>query len=443
MAVRFDYSRGGRQVSWRKAIDLIARRVVAFLVVSLAIISARGQYPGQVAKKSTDMPELRAIAVLEWTGDEGKPKTSRLVPVSVYDGEALQDGGIYMARPEPLALAGEVEYELEKDGKAVGLFDIKNAGQEQGSWVGYGAWKAMPAPAPAAPPPVVDATQNDDSDKPVLHRRHEGGSDSSAPAAPADPDRPTLHKKAGTDDSSGSGSGSGSGAGSGPAPDPDRPTLHKSQSSTDADKDPDQPTLKQKPQTAKSVDDLEPQTTYTDPDRPRLKRGKSSGSGLDVLPSLMGLPPDMKQEVAVSDAKTRPDHPWDYVWANPEDEGKMKLPWKDCAKALGLNAAAIPSKRAATHTAGTRTRKATAPAAPPPLSDEQFQVFELSYGAGATLVLTAHTDGPLAKEKFVTLIAQPDLYGNVAILLKNVTDGAHLDDTPRMRLVGCGGCPGR
>ncbi len=46
-----------------------------------------------------------------------------------------------------------------------------------------------------------------------------------------------------------------------------------------------------------------------DPDRPRLMRGKSTGSGPDVLPSLMGLPPDMHQAVAVSDAKNRPEHP--------------------------------------------------------------------------------------------------------------------------------------
>ena len=42
---------------------------------------------------------------------------------------------------------------------------------------------------------------------------------------------------------------------------------------------------------------------------------------------------------------------------------------------------------------------------------------------------------PGGQQKFVTLIGQPDLYGNVAVLLKNVTDAAHLDDTPRMRLV--------
>jgi hypothetical protein len=67
--------------------------------------------------------------------------------------------------------------------------------------------------------------------------------------------------------------------------------------------------------------------------------------------------------------------------------------------------------------------------------DEQFRVFELAYGSGATLVLSAHSAGPLAQEKLITLIAQPDLYGNVLVLLKSVTDGAHLDETPRMRLV--------
>ena len=30
------------------------------------------------------------------------------------------------------------------------------------------------------------------------------------------------------------------------------------------------------------------------------------------------------------------------------------------------------------------------------------------------MVLSAHTDGQGAQQKFVTLVAQPDLYGNVA-----------------------------
>ena len=88
---------------------------------------------------------------------------------------------------------------------------------------------------------------------------------------------------------------------------------------------------------------------------------------------------------------------------------------------------------------GTRkaAKPALAPVPPPPapLVDEQFRVFQLAYGSGATLVLSAHTDGPLPQQKFVTLVAQPDLYGNVLLLVKSVADGAHLDETPRMRLV--------
>ena len=51
------------------------------------------------------------------------------------------------------------------------------------------------------------------------------------------------------------------------------------------------------------------------------------------------------------------------------------------------------------------------------------------------MVLTAHTDGQGEQQKFVTLVGQPDLYGKVVVLLMSVTDAAHLDDAPRMRLV--------
>jgi hypothetical protein len=191
---------------------------------------------------------------------------------------------------------------------------------------------------------------------------------------------------------------------------------------------------KKKPEDVGHVDSL---PDVTDPDRPRLKRGKSSGGNLEVVPSLMGLPPDMRQAVAVSDARSRPEHSWNYEWANADDEAAKKSNLEEMARgALGLNPPvpkAAPKRAAAQKTA----RKSAQPAPPPPapLVDEQFRVFELAYGAGATMVLTAHTGGPFAQQKFVTLIAQPDLYGNLLVLLKNVTDGAHLDETPRMKLV--------
>ena len=105
------------------------RRTSLALAFGVIASTALAQYPGQIEKKSKDAPTLRAIAVLEWTGDLGKPKKSRLVPVTVYDGQALHDGSIYLARPQPLALTSEVEYELQKDGSPLGLFYINKAGQ--------------------------------------------------------------------------------------------------------------------------------------------------------------------------------------------------------------------------------------------------------------------------------------------------------------------------
>jgi hypothetical protein len=88
--------------------------------------------------------------------------------------------------------------------------------------------------------------------------------------------------------------------------------------------------------------------------------------------------------------------------------------------------------------ATTTTRRTTKPVPPAelaPLLDERFTAFELTYGSEATLVLTAHTDAPPGQQKFVTIVAQPDFYGNPQVVLKTVTDAAHLDDNPRLRLV--------
>jgi len=495
---------------------------VAALLLITAAIPAAAQYPGQITKPDDHAPTLRAVAVFEWTGDESKPKTGRLVPICIYDGQELQDADIYLARPYPLALTSDVEYQLLQDGKPLALFDIDTAAREQGSWVGYGKHLPLPVAKPA-PAKVARIDEYDDSqsDTPVLHRKHHAGdaspgnggspggssSDSGSgsapdPNAPApDPDRPTLHKGGDAAGSSGgstntnsgsgssstqpsnsggptlhrggdasgdntnsgsgssstpsspsngptlhkggdaSGSGTGdtanSGSGSGSASDPNQPQLHRLPDSSDAN-DSDRPKLKKKKKDEDSsyVDSVD---RSSDPDRPHLFRGKSVGFDAKVTPSLFGLPPDMHQEVAVSDLTDRPEHVWDYIWANPDDEAKMKAAMEDLARtALGLNpppAPAKPAPKTKTTSAAHGPARLTLPPPPAPLLDEQFRVFELAYGSGATMVLSAHTDGAGAQQKFVTLVAQPDLYGNVVVLIKNVTDAAHLDDTPRMRLV--------
>jgi hypothetical protein len=451
VAIRFDYLRGGRQVSLRNQNEMwIWRNLAAWAGLAIAL-PACAQYPVQTAKSGSDAGQMRAISVLEWTGEEGHPKASRIVPVTVYDGQNLQDGGIYLARPAPLALMSEVEYELKQNGKTVGLYVINGAGQEQGSWVGFGVWKPLPKPKPAMQSAKIEKVDDwggdTQSDRPVLHRKTKSGDssseDSGSTAPEADPDRPTLHKKSASESGGGAGTAS-----SEPAPDPDRPTLQKktegsdssSTASTAAD-DPDRPRLKKKAETPapQPASYTESTRTATDPDRPRLLRGKPADDGAKVLPTLMGFPADMQQAVAVSDARNRPEHIWSYSWANPDDEAKMKAGLEEIArKALGLTPTPAPSTPAPKLTAAAR-RKAKAapeaPAAPASLLDEQLRVFELSYGSGATMVFSARTNGVGAEQKFVTLVAQPDLYGNALVLLKNVTDAAHLDDTPRMRLV--------
>jgi hypothetical protein len=480
LTINLHYGRAGRRKSSRRLCVSRAARVFAMTFPLLAGVCASAQYPGQIKSdkdKDKEAPSLRAIAVLEWTGDLGKPKTSRLVPITVYDGEQLQDGGEYLARPEPLAVAGGVEYILQRNGAKIGLFDVRNSSQEEGSWVGFGIWK--PLPKPKGPPPARMQKIDEDvetSDKPVLHRKRGSSGDSSGSGAGSGSGSggPTLHKKSSSDDSD------SDSASSAPPPDPDRPTLHKAPDSSDGasngsangngsnngngnssgqsptspsqspstdskasapasttsstTSDPDRPQLKRGKAKQEPDEGYVESVNAIDPSRPRLTRGKTDDTGVDIAPTLMGLPADMEQAVAVSDPRNHPDHPWSYAWADLADEGKMKAAVEDIARsALGIQTPAAPAIK---KTATTRAKaKPVPPPAPAPLADEEFRVLELAYGSGATMVLTAHTEGPLAQQKFITLIAQPDLYGSAVVLFKSVTDGAHLDDKPYMRLV--------
>lgn len=449
--VSLDYFRRTSAVSLRRLYQFAPGKMLATSALAFLAASAAAQYVGTIKKPASKTPQLRAVAVLEWTGDAGKPKSSRLVPVAIFDGERLNDAGIYMARPQPIAVAGEVEYELKKAGKTVGLFDIKNAGQEQGAWVGYGEWKPLQSAKTDKPQFVEDAGTDDD--KPVLHRKKhtddagtaasDASATTSAKTAPADdPDRPRLHKNDGSQTSSASDSAAKGPADSGEAPDADQPTLRRHSDTAQAGND-DHGKKHKKQEDVARVDSI---AGSSDPDRPRLQRGKTTAENLRVTPSLMGLPADMKQTVAVSDTQTQPEHPWSFSWPSPDDEAKYKAQLEDAARAaLGMNQPPAPAPKPQSRPAlrrgkrpGTVAPKPAAPAEPvetAELHDEQFRVFELAYGAGATMVLTANSGGALAQQKFVTLIAQPDLYGNVNVLFKNVTDGTHLDDNPQMRII--------
>lgn len=377
------------------------------------------QYPGRVdTTQQQDTTHLRATAVLEYTGDLPDPKQSRLIPVAVWDGTHYQPGGLYLAQPAPLAVLSGTQYEMESDGQLKGLFNISEAENLGGHWIGVGKYLPPPVARPKPPKSKHMPYQIRDADPDKPHFAHrpadetsQSGSASAAQAAPpVDPNRPTLH------DRPNSGDTSGSSASTQPDVDPDRPTFHRRSESSPAN-------------TTASA----PQPT-TDPNRPRLVYSAPTEQlKLDKPDALAGLPADMKQIAGVSDTRPPERISWTFSWSNPEDADKMKTALEQVAE----QAVAPPPPPAPKTTAKTRSahHKAARPQAPqaPMLTDEDFRAFSLSFGGGATMVFSARTASTPAK--YVTIIAQPDFYGQPQILLKQVTNENEMDVIPRMRLV--------
>ena len=387
----------------------------------------RAQYPGHIKtqEKPASTATLRSIAVLEWTGDRSHPKATRLVPVSLFDGERLQDGALYLARPVPLALDSGTEYEVETSGVPQGWFDIDGARQIGDGWFGFGAWKPYVPPPPkklhpSRNPPTVVRDRKPDDDKPHFVRRDQDSGAAStgsatgqekasqskepAPSAPVDPDRPRLRRR--PDDSA-------------------SPTQQ-------------------------AASTMETPSAAPDPDRPKLSHGKpaelkDAPTPLEITPVAMG------QTVAVSDADSVSALSFAYGWGSPADAAAAQKELE--AQAVQLLAAAgsasgsalasaSSTRNTVTHrtaagnrtTAGTHKRTAhkAATAAASPLTDVRFSAFALTYGGGATLVLTANE---AATTRSIALIGLQDIYGKVQVLWHSVTDDTHLDVTPRTTLV--------
>lgn len=317
------------------------RRVACCSIPCLFLASAQAQYPGHVDKnKQPQAPEPRATAILEWTGQPGKPSASRIVPIVIFDGATYQPGGLYLAQPEPLAVEAGTEYVLEKAGQPQGIFDIFSAQNMQGAWFGYGVWKPWTAPLPSKPklksaryPPQV--VKDAGSDRPTLRKKGDdadarSGSSSSTPSS--------------TSPSSSSPTGQSSSSkppDSGATSDSDRPTLHRRDDSGATDSTAggqnSQGAQTQGAQTqgtqAKTSDSTQGKNgsqtsdssqTTTDPDRPTLHRrddadtGASTGSGtgsVDPDRPKMHKPaaaaaPDASPDVPVSAAASSdPDRP--------------------------------------------------------------------------------------------------------------------------------------
>jgi hypothetical protein len=403
-------------------------------------LHARAQYVGRVdTTQDNNKPTLRAIAVLEYTGDLAKPNASRLVPIAVWDGESYQPGGLYLAQPVPLTVESGTQYVLQVAGTPRGFFDVKAASDVGGSWIAIGNYQKPIPPhyAKLRRSRNLPRIMGGDDDKPHfahvptadtdLGATKAGSAQNSAP--PIDPDRPTLQRRTGDTDSQNTSSDNGNtSASNAPAIDPDRPILHEPPKPA-----PDNST------TASGSESPETATTAIDPNRPRLDYGRPAElESLDVPAEIAKLalhPQEIEEIAAVSDATSRPQHSYVYSWDDPQDKIKLQIALE--AIAQNLLARPVPSATAPvthSHTAHRTTSRKPHKPALPTLTDEQFKAYKLTYGGGATLIFSA-TTGQGDDTHYITLIAQPDFNGTPIVLFKQITSERELNIVPRMKLI--------
>jgi hypothetical protein len=487
--------------------------------VTMAMALTGSSALAQTHKVTAPDSVVRAIGVYEWTGDLTKPTGSRLVPVTLFINGHLEDAGVYMPRPVPFALVSGNVYELEDAGLAKGVVELESAIHmtapdaapgpvfDEG-WTGYGNYKP-PAPPrrsasaslrPAKTLPVIQTSSN--SDKP--HFSNKG--DSSKPADSSTAGSQTDASKK-TDPAAKPDSGAS-------ADDPDRPTMKRhspddstastepSSQTTSTNDEAERPTLKRRsPEDAgdsknKKKNDVATVTAAgslnDDPDRPTLHHG-NVGTAATEMPKLSGLPKDMHQMVAVSDAKDRDPHPFARPWEDPNERPAVLAKMQAFARAKLTEYGIVPGLTPATAITSTSSSGAATPTSPntegapptlkrgiptsaktpspapnapaaaakapaasaesstgasaksrrtasktPPLvelADEDLKGYLLSYGGAPTYVYMAHTVETASVMRYVTVVAQADALGEVKLAMSSVTDAAHLDRTPWMRLV--------
>ena len=365
-------------------------------VLRLAPIHAQTDHP------SSPTPVTRAIAVYEWTGPLAHPTAARLIPVSLFINAHLEDAGVYLPQPIPFALQPGTLYLLQQAGQTgvpgerplpagvatIGALNIQSAHTNPTasalSWAAYGRL-LTPSEATAATTPTPPTTQ--------LTLPAEADTDTSAPAPP-------KHQKK---------------------------------------------TKQQAYVTAPATPILD------DPDRPILQ--SSAPAAPATTPELTTLPPDLHQAAAVSDAANRAPETFAYRWPSPSIRNQtvhalesLALPPLTHYIAFNHLTPADAPKPAATTKVGapgpdSRTRVQTQPSPPITITNAQLLAYTLTDTTTPTYILTAESPLTTGGPVYLTLIAQPDASaapsaaGQLHLILFSITDAAHLDRTPWLRLI--------
>jgi hypothetical protein len=398
----------------------------------------------------------RAVGVYEWTGPLAKPTAARLIPVSLFIGGHFEDAGVYLARPVPFAIETGDIYSIQQAGKSLGTLDIDFArdvvtrrsvadDDPLGAWYGYGRFAPPPVLTvksnlhPSGSPSAIVASNDDSSDTPHFVYRQPTGSTTTTSAKST-----TTTPNPAPDD----------------ADDPDRPTLRHRDPADDAKRT----KRNNKPQGYVTPPN---NSLNDDPDRPTLHRGIPAEEAM--ASQLTGLPKDMHQDAAVSDAANREPHLFAREWDSPTERAETLAELEVAARprianylltnkltaapppSAGPSFAKTPSSAAAPHRTSTATtahtttahtaaarraaarRKATPPAAAFTLANEQLSGYSLSYGGLPTFIYTVETSTTLGTPVYLTLVAQRLPAGELQVALSSITDAGHLDRTPWMR----------
>ena len=432
-------------------------------ICGLLSIGALLLSPLHAQTHKVEAPEkvTRALGVYEWTGDLAKPDAARLIPVSLFINSKFEDAGAYLAQPVPFVLQTGDVYSIERAGESIGTFNLNYAraiatrhsaaDDPVTAWYGYGRFltpteeaKLTHLHASAKPPVVVSSLDSDSGDdRPHFIRRQPASTGSTTSTTPAStkPDSTTTPSPA-------------------PDDDPDRPTL-RHRDPSDSGTTPSGAASKKNNKPTGYV--TPPNTSLNDdPNRPTLRRGIPPDAVITT--QLTGLPPNIHQSVAISDAADRNPHIFTREWATSTERAETltalaALAQPRLAKYIATNkltpaAIANPTapttgpsfattpkpatpkpatpKPPTTQATHSRTKK---PAPPPPLvlTNEQISGYALSYGGLPTFIYTAESPVTDGGPVYLTLVAQRLPSGELQIALASVTDATHLDRTPWLR----------
>jgi hypothetical protein len=383
-------------------------------------------------------PRALGLVQLSPTG-----KKARFIPIAIMIDGKFYDAGSYKAAPVPMALDFGIVYEGFRTGVSQGVFTITQPGQLNHVWIAEGTW----LPAGAIDPtkrkkysmPVI--ADEDKEGPPVLHRRAEkADSDSSNKKEEQKPATPSA-------------------APSPPAPGASAPTPP---SPLETAKPPAPP----EPAKASAPAAEEPPS---DPNRPRLRRGKPDSAAhreayatFDALPDAMPAAGAAKTEAksakdsaaaapqivlmpAISDVGGPDPRPYTYD-LKPEEEASYRSKMLDLADAqLRPHASAATNQAAPKNNKSKKSSSGKAAKPPQPAFDDvSLRIFDLSSSNEPVLVLSAKTHpvavaagatGSVEEPKEITLIARSNLENELQKLFFSQTDSRHLDATPRMELI--------